>query len=429
MSVASAGAKQRSASNDVLSIDDRINMDRFWATMEASSQIGKGRELGLCRLALSDSDKEMRDLFVRWCREDGLAVKVDAIGNIFARREGREDLAPVLIGSHLDTQVNGGRFDGIVGVLGALEVMRRLNELGVVTRRPIEIVDWTNEEGARFTPPMLASGCFTGAYELEWAYQRTDEKGATLGAELARIGYKGDTPVGGREIDSYLELHIEQADTLCRANVDVGVVTHGYTSYGVLAEFSGATAHTGPHPMDRRQNALVAGARFLTSVDDIGWAHAATGGKATGARLVAWPNAAGILSDWSQAVCDVRHDDPEIAAQMHGAMMAALGEAAEKARCTHKVLDQWHWGGRIFDEAMVASIRTTAAKLGYASIDLPSQAGHDAYFLAKRVPTAMIFVPSVDGLSHSNLELSTREQIEPGLNVLLHEAVERANRQ
>lgn len=415
-------------SNEALVVDDRINMDRFWSTIEASSEIGKGREHGLCRLALSDSDKEMRDLFVKWCRDTGLDVKVDAIGNIFARREGKEDLPPVLIGSHLDTQVNGGRFDGIVGVLGALEVMRRINELGIQTKRPIEIVDWTNEEGSRFTPPMLASGCFTGAYDLDWAYQRADDTGAMLGDELERIGYKGDEPVGGREIDSYLELHIEQADTLFKANVDVGVVTHGYTSYGILAEFNGATAHTGPHPMDQRQNALVAGARFLTAVDDIGWANASTGGKATGARLVAWPNAAGILSDWAQAVCDVRNDDPDIAAEMHQSMLTALAEAADKANCSYKVLDQWNWGGRIFNDAMVASVRATAEKLGYASLDLPSQAGHDAYFLAKRVPTAMIFVPSVDGLSHSNFELSTREQIEPGLNVLLHEAVARANR-
>lgn len=415
-------------SNRHLQTGDRIDMDRYWSTLEASSEIGKGRENGLCRLALSDSDKEMRDLFVRWCQDAGLTVKVDAVGSIFARREGLEDLPPVLIGSHLDTQVNGGRFDGIVGVLAALEVLRRLDDLGIETRRPIEIVDWTNEEGGRFSPPMVASGCFTGVYDVEWVYGRTDDDGKTLGEELERIGYKGDVPAGGRAVDSYLELHIEQADTLYKSGNEVGVVTHGYTSYGILAEFKGATAHTGPHPMDQRQNALVAGARFLTAVDDLGWEHASTGGKATGARLVAWPNTAGILSDWAQAVCDVRHDDPEIAASMHAAMLSALEAAAKKANCEHEVLDQWTWGGRIFNDDLVGTIRNAAEALGYSHLDLPSQAGHDAYFLAKKVPTGMIFTPSVDGISHSNLELSTREQIEPAINVLLHAATAWANR-
>jgi N-carbamoyl-L-amino-acid hydrolase len=418
----------RNGSNRSITLGDRVDMDRFWLTLDRSAEIGKGRENGLARLALSDSDKEMRDTFVRWCEEAGLSVTIDQMGSIFARREGAEDLPPVLIGSHLDTQVNGGRFDGIVGVLGALEVMRRLNDLGIGTRRPIEIVDWSNEEGARFSPPMTASGCFTGAYALEWAYDRVDDKGLRLGDELERIGYKGDAPVGGRQIDSYLELHIEQADTLYAAGVEVGVVTHGFTSYGVLAEFKGATAHTGPHPMEKRQNALVAGARFLTAVDDIGLEHAATGGKATGARLVAWPNTAGILSDWAQAVCDVRHDDAAVARAMHAQMLAALHRAAEVTHCQVEILDQWNWGGRIFDDAMISRVRAASHALGYSSLDLPSQAGHDAYFLAKMVPTAMIFTPSVDGISHSNLELSTREHIEPGLNVLLHAAVAQANR-
>lgn len=413
----------------MLSPSSRVNIDRFWHTLERSAGIGQGRPDGLSRLALSDADKEIRDLFVSWCREAGLEVTIDAVGNIFGRRAGQDNsLAPVLMGSHLDTQENGGRFDGIAGVLGALEVIRTLNDLGHETRRPIEIVNWTNEEGARFSPPMTASGCFAGTYRQDWVHQRPSDDGSTFGDELRRIGYLGEAPVGGRSIDAYFELHIEQGPLLDAESVQVGIVTHAYSSHGFLVEFKGETAHTGPCPMERRRNALIAAARLLVAVDDLGWEHAASGGKATGARLVAWPNKAGTLSDWAQAVCDVRHDDPVAAAVMAERVRRAVGEAAAKAGCSAEILDQWDWGGMIFDPQMVADIRRQAAALGYTHRDLPSQAGHDAYFLARICPTAMIFTPCRNGVTHNNNELATREDLEPGLNVLLHSAVARANR-
>ena len=332
----------------------RVNIERLWSTIEHSGGIGRGREGGLSRLALSDADKAIRDVFVQWCREAGLAVTIDKAGNIFARRPGIEDgLPPVLMGSHLDTQANGGRFDGILGVLGALEVVRTLNDLGHKTRRPIEIVNWTNEEGARFSPPMTASGCFAGAYDLDWVHQRPSDDGMTFGDELRRIGYLGDAPVGGRALDSYFELHIEQGPILDAEKVQVGVVTHAYSSRGFIAEFKGETAHTGPWPMERRRNALVAAARLLVAVDDLGWDHAAGGGKATAARLVAWPNKAGILSDWAQTVCDVRHDDPAVADVMAERVERAVGEAAARAGCKGEVLERWDWGGAIFDQGMI----------------------------------------------------------------------------
>lgn len=407
----------------------RMNADRFWSTIEASAQIGIGREGGLSRLALGDADKTMRDLFVDWCREAGLAVTVDATGSIFARRAGVDNsLAPVLIGSHLDTQANGGRFDGIAGVLAGLELVRSLNDAGHVTKRPIEIVNWTNEEGARFSPPMVASGCFAGAYALDWVHARPADDGPTFGEELRRIGYLGDAPVGGRPIDSYFELHIEQGPVLDAEKVQVGVVTHGYASHGALVEFRGQTAHTGPTPMDKRHNALLAAARLLVAVDDIGWEHAGTGGKATAARLVAWPNKPGILSDWSQAVCDVRHDDPNIARAMAERMHAAVTEAASRAACEAKILDTWEWGGRIFAPVLVDLVRRKAQELGYSHRDLPSQAGHDAYFMARICPTTMIFTPCKDGITHNNAEFTTRDEIAPGLNVLLHGVVADADR-
>ena len=407
----------------------RVNPDRFWSTIEASAAIGPGREGGLSRLALGDADKAMRDLFVAWCREAGLAVTVDAAGSIFGRRAGLDnDLPPILVGSHLDTQANGGRFDGIAGVLAGLELVRTLNDIGHVTRRPIEIVDWTNEEGARFSPPMLASGCFAGVYSLDFVHGRPADDGPAFGEELRRIGYLGETPVGGRGVDSYFELHIEQGSVLDTRKIEVGVVTHAYASHGALVEFSGETAHTGPTPMEKRHNALLAAARLLVAVDDIGWDHAATGGKATAARLVAWPNKPGILSDWSQAVCDVRHEDPATARRMAERMHAAVEAAASRAGCRATILDTWDWGGRIFDPALVDLVRRKAADLGHSHLDLPSQAGHDAYFMARVCPTTMIFTPCRDGITHHNAEFTTMDEITPGLNVLLHSVVAQADR-
>lgn len=409
--------------------DARINLDRLLADIDRSAGVGGGREGGLSRLALSDADREMRDLFVGWCHDAGLTVSVDEVGNIFGRRAGREDdLPPVLVGSHLDTQANGGRFDGILGVLGALEVVRTLNDLGHVTRRPIEIVNWTNEEGARFSPPMLASGCFAGAYAVDWAHERPSDDGASFGGELERIGYRGSAATGGRVPDAYFELHIEQGPILDAERVQVGVVTHAYRSHGFLVEFHGETAHTGPWPMEKRRNALVAAARLLVGVDDIGWDFASSGGKATAARLVAWPNKTGILSDWSQAVCDVRHDDPAKAESMADKVVEAIDAAARRSGCEAEILDRWTWGGQIFDDALVGSIRSHAGALGYSHRDLPSQAGHDAYFLARICPTAMIFTPCRDGITHNNAEYAAPEDIAPGANVLLHALVARADR-
>lgn len=408
------------------SLDARINLDRLLADIERSAQIGVGREGGLSRLALSDADREMRDLFVGWCQGANLSISVDEVGNIFGRRAGWEDdLPPVLVGSHLDTQANGGRFDGI---LGALEVVRTLNDLGHVTKRPIEIVSWTNEEGARFSPPMLASGCFAGAYPVDWAYERQADDGATFGAELERVGYRGSVPAGWRIPDAYLELHIEQGPILDAEKVQVGVVTHAYRSHGFLIEFHGQTAHTGPWPMEKRRNALVAAARLLVGADDIGWEFASSGGKATAARLVAWPNKTGILSDWSQAVCDVRHDDPTIADNMADKVAEAAEIAAWRSGCDVEVLDRWTWGGPIFDEDLVRSIRSHAGSLGYSHRDLPSQARHDAYFLARICPAAMIFTPCRNGVTHNNTEYAAPEDIAPGANVLLHALVARADR-
>jgi N-carbamoyl-L-amino-acid hydrolase len=408
--------------------EPKIDPQRFWASVMRSADIGKGREGGLSRLALSDADRAVRDLFAEWCKGAGLALTVDRMGSMFARRKGeRDDLPPVLFGSHLDTQANGGRFDGIVGVLAGLEVMRALDDAGVATRRPLVLVNWTNEEGARFSPPMVASGVFAGSYTLDWGLARPSDDGATIGAELERIGYAGKAPVGF-PIDSYFELHIEQGPILDAEKVAIGVVTHGYASHGMIVEFAGETAHTGPWPMEKRKNALMGAARLAVAVDDIGHAHAASAGKATVARIVGWPNKPGILSDWAQLTIDVRHNDPAIAAAMRMQAEAAIEACAAKAKVTARVLERWDWGGRIFNDDLVNLVRDTARSLGYTTRDLPSQAGHDAYFMARVAPTAMIFTPCRDGITHNNHEFTTLEEQIPGVETLLRCVRARADR-
>ncbi|WP_417280374.1 Zn-dependent hydrolase [Celeribacter sp.] len=412
-----------------ISPEARMSVDRFWSTIEASAEIGKGRPGGLSRLTLTDSDREMRDLFCDWCREAGLEVEIDELGSIFARRDGTDSsLAPILIGSHLDTQINGGRFDGIAGVLAGLELVRTLNELGHVTKRPIVIVDWTNEEGARFSPPMVASGCFVGRYERDWVYDLEADDGPQFGDELERIGYKGDKPCKAGEIDAYFELHIEQGPILDAEGREVGVVTGGYPSHGMRVRFEGETAHTGPTPMDLRHNALIAGARFLTAVDDIGWEFAVHDGKATGSRLAAWPNKPGILSDTAQCIADVRHPDPITAKVMAEKMRRAAKASAAMAGCVAVIEDEWVWGGDIFDGELVNGIRDEAVRQGYNWRDIQSQAGHDAYHMAMHCPSAMIFTPCKGGITHNNNESCEPEDFRAGLNMLLHAVVKRADR-
>lgn len=409
--------------------DLRINPNRLWQTIERSAEIGVGRPGGLARLTLTDDDRLMRDQFRDWCTAAGLKVTVDAVGNMFARRAGSDDsLPPVVMGSHLDTQFNGGRFDGIVGVLGALEVMRTLNDASVETKRPLEIVNWTNEEGARYSPPMLGSAAFAQVHPLDFVYSRKADDGALFGDELARIGYKGDAAVGGRKLDCYFELHIEQGPELHKRKVPVGVVTFGYTVYGWAIDIIGETAHTGPWPMELRKNALVGGAMLSVAINDIGWKYADTEGKATAARLVAWPNKPGILSDQGQFTGDVRHRDPATAKRMADEFEAAIAEASKRSHCEMRIADTWHWGADIFNAEMVALVRDTARTLGIPSSDLPSQAGHDSYHVAKVAPAAMIFTPCKDGITHNNHEYASLEDITPGVNVLLHAALARANR-
>lgn len=406
-----------------------IDAARFWTTVMRSGDIGPGKAGGLRRLALSDADKEMRDLFVTWCTEAGCTVSIDRVGNIFARRPGTDDhLPPVLMGSHLDTQVAGGKYDGIVGVLAGLEVLRALDEQRVPTKRPLELVCWTNEEGARFTPPMVASGAFAGVFDVDWVLALRDDDGKVFGGELERIGYAGKTAVGGRGIDAYFELHIEQGPLLDHEAVPVGIVVGGYAVRGMHVDVHGETAHAGPTPMDRRRNALVGAAMLAVAVNEIGWKYHATEGKATVPRLVAWPNKAGILSEYAQLTCDVRHAEPDVADRMWAEVKAAMPDAAKRANVELSIAGEWRFGSERFDPGCIRLIREAADQLGVRHRDILSQAGHDAYYISRIAPTAMIFTPCRDGISHNEAEHAERDKTVPGVNVLLHAVLARANR-
>ena len=406
-----------------------VNASRLWDTLMVSAAIGTGPRGGLRRLTLTDEDRQVRDQLRRWADEGGYPLSIDALGNMFLRREGAEpSLPPVLIGSHLDTQWGGGRFDGVLGVLAGLEILRTLDDLNIETKRAIEVVNWTNEEGARFSPPMLCSLGFAGAATLDWIYDRVDKEGARFKDALERIGYRDEAPVGGREVDAYFELHIEQGPKLDEVKVPVGIVVGGCPTYGARIAVEGATAHTGPTPMEKRHNALVGAAMVAVAVNDIGWAHAHYDAKATAARMDLVPNLPGTLSEYAQLFVDMRAPHAEGLDLMKNELRTALPGCAERSRTEISIAEEWGFGGLVFDEGLIALLRDTAAKLGVATMDLRSQAGHDAYNMAKVAPSCMIFTPCREGVTHNEAEDFDLETTLPGVNLLLHAALSRANR-
>jgi N-carbamoyl-L-amino-acid hydrolase len=404
-----------------------IDPERLWHTLEVSAGIGPGKAGGLSRLTLSDDDKAMRDQFVTWCQDAGCTVTVDPVGNIFARREGRDpELTPVVMGSHLDTQIAGGRYDGILGVLSGLEVIRTLNDRDIRTRRPIEVVCWTNEEGVRFQPPMMGAGVFAGVHDLNWVLSQTDDAGLTFGDEVARIGYAGSVQRDAADIDAYFELHIEQGPILDAQKVPVGIVTGGFTSFGAELEIAGENAHSGPTPMAARKDALVGAALIVARLHEIGWGYAPEG-RATCARLDVSPNRYGIIADQATVVIDVRHPDPDLADEMFQKALHALPDVAERSGTDVSKVKDWSFGDVAFDAGLIDLIQSTARDLDVAHIPILSAAGHDAYHLSRIAPTAMIFTPCVDGITHNENEDIELASTVPGVNVLLHAVLRRAN--
>lgn len=405
----------------------RPDMSRLWSTLQRSAEIGATPRGGLRRLALSEEDAEMRRQFRQWCEEAGCAMSIDAIGNMVAHRAGTAPAGKaVLIGSHLDTQIKGGRFDGILGVLAALEVIRTLNDHAIETRLPVAVVNWTNEEGARFEPPMIGSAVFTGDKSLEFAWSRQDRDGITLGEALEAISFKGSDAFHPDRYDSLFELHIEQGPRLDEAKTQVGIVTGAFAVRGFVIEVTGETGHVGPTPMSKRRNALVGAAHVTLAIDEIGWSTHDSGGKSTTMRLKAEPNLLGILPDRVEMTCDMRHASEEVVMRMMASFTRRIPELEAKSRCQIAIREMWSYGGMKFDAGCIDLVRSAAEKLGYSHADMLTEAGHDAMHVANHLPTAMIFTPCEGGLSHNEAENVTLADIEPGVNVLLQAVLARA---
>jgi len=404
-----------------------INGKRLWDSLMEMAKIGATPKGGVCRLALTDLDRQGRDLFVKWAKEAGCTIKVDKMGNVFARRAGRDDtLAPVMTGSHADSQPTGGRFDGIYGVLGGLEVLRTLNDHKIETKHPIEVVIWTNEEGSRFAPAMVASGVFAGVFKLDYGLSRADVDGKTMGEELARIGYAGSEPVGGRKIHAAFELHIEQGPLLEAENKTIGVVTHAQGQRWYEVVFTGQESHAGPTPMPRRRDALLGAARVVDLVNRIGHAHAPFACATVGMMQV-HPNSRNVIPGRVFFTVDIRHPEDEVLKQMDAELRAGIAEIAAATKLETTRLEQiFYYKPVTFDADCVASVRAATQRFGYSHRDMVSGAGHDACYLSQVAPTSMVFVPCVDGISHNEVEDAKPEWIEAGCNVLLHAMLGRA---
>jgi N-carbamoyl-L-amino-acid hydrolase len=390
------------------------------------AKIGGTPKGGCKRLTLTDVDKQGRELFRSWCQQAGLTLKIDEMGNMFARRAGVEDnLPPVVLGSHLDTQPTGGKFDGVLGVLGALEVVRSLNDLKIKTRYPIEVANWTNEEGSRFAPAMVSSGVFAGVYSKEFAYSRLDPEGKTLGDELKRIGFMGEEPIGGRPLHAYFELHIEQGPILEDEGYDVGIVTHGQGQRWYELKLTGFESHAGSTPMPVRKDALLGAARVVELVNAIGLSKAPLGVSTCG-MINAYPNSRNVIPGEVFLACEFRHPIDATLSEMDAALHEGVKAICDKIGLGYELKQVFYYAPVAFDEECVSAVRRAADHFGYEHRDIVSGAGHDACYMARVTPTSMIFTPCVDGVSHNESEDIKLEWSTAGANVLLHAALEKA---
>ena len=396
-----------------------IDGDRLWNSIMEIAKIGATEKGGSRRLALTDLDREARDMFVSWCEGAGCAVSIDRMGNIFARRPGADPTAAaVMTGSHLDTQPTGGRFDGVYGVLAGLEVIRTLNDLGTQTERPIDVVVWTNEEGSRFAPSMISSGVFAGAFTLEHGLSRPDPDGLTIGEELARIGYAGAEEVGARAVHAYIETHIEQGPILEAEDKTIGVVTGAQGQRWYEVTLTGVESHAGPTPMDRRKDALLGAARLIELVNRIGLDHPPHA-CATVGMIDSYPNSRNVIPGRVFLTIDFRHPDDDVLAQMDADMRAGLGDIAAGIGLGLAIEQILYLPPVVFDESCIAAVRQASEAQGYARRDIISGAGHDACNIAAVAPTSMIFIPCIDGISHNEVEDAKPEWITAGGQVLL----------
>ncbi|MCV6584400.1 MAG: Zn-dependent hydrolase [Marinibacterium sp.] len=404
----------------------KIDGQRLWDSLMEMAKIGPGVAGGNNRQTLTDEDGEGRALFQSWCEAAGCTMGLDQMGNMFARREGTDpDALPVYVGSHLDTQPTGGKYDGVLGVLGGLEVIRSLNDLGVKTKHPIVVTNFTNEEGTRFAPAMLSSGVFAGVHTQDWAYGREDAEGKRFGDELERIGWKGDEVVGARKMHAFFELHIEQGPILEAEGVDIGVVTHGQGLSWTQVTITGKDAHTGSTPMPMRRNAGLGMAKVLQLVDEIALSHAPHAVGAAG-HIDVFPNSRNVIP--GQVVFTVDFRSPELAVieDMEARLRAGAQAICDEMGLSVAFEKVGGFDPVAFDAGCVGAVRGAAERLGLSHRDIISGAGHDACWINQVAPTAMIMCPCVDGLSHNEAEEISPDWAAAGANVLFHAVVETA---
>jgi N-carbamoyl-L-amino-acid hydrolase len=416
------GALARTGALNVQNL--QIGAQRLWDALMHTAQIGATPKGGICRLTLTDLDREVRDWFKAQCEALGCAVAVDEVGNMFARRPGRnQSLPPIAMGSHLDTQPTGGKFDGVLGVLGALEALRTLHETGYETNAPIEVVNWTNEEGARFAPAMLASGVFAGVFTPDYAYGRTDRDGKSFGAELQRIGYRGEEKAGARKFSALFELHIEQGPILEAERRMIGVVhgVQGMRWYEVTV--IGQEAHTGATPMRLRKNALLGAARMVERIDAIARAHAPDAVGTVG-LIENKPNSRNVVPGEVFFTVDFRHPDEKVLDAMEAEFRAALAEVMEPLKLAYTEARIWDSPPVKFAPDLIDCVRIGAEKAGFQWRAMISGAGHDAAYIARVAPTTMIFVPCAGGISHNEAEATSFDECAAGAQVLLNAVLE-----
>ena len=404
----------------------QIDAARLWRSLMDLASLGATPLGGVRRITLTDLDRQGRDRVAGWFREAGLEVRVDPIGNIFGRRAGRDpSRAPIVAGSHIDTQPSGGKFDGAYGVLAGLEVVRTLNDRAVRTEAPIEVAAWTNEEGSRFTPVMMGSGVFAGAFTLQHALARTDLEGKSVGDELARIGYAGTAPLG-TPIGAYFEAHIEQGPILEETRHTIGIVTGALGQRWFDVTVTGMNAHAGPTPMELRRDALLAASRLVGEVHRIALGEAPHGRGTVGFMQVA-PNSRNVVPGEVKFSVDFRHPDDAGLKTMEEKLRAACARTQGECNVEIGVEEVVYFPPCRFDAECVAAVRAGAQTGGYRALEIVSGAGHDAVYVARVAPTAMIFVPCREGISHNELEDAKPADLAAGCNVLLHAMLSRAS--
>lgn len=404
----------------------QINGDRLWDSIMEMAKIGPGIAGGNNRQTLTDADGEGRHLFQSWCEAAGLTMGVDTMGNMFARREGTDpDALPVYVGSHLDTQPTGGKYDGVLGVLGGLELVRTLNDLNIKTKHPIVVTNWTNEEGTRFAPAMLASGVFAGVHDEAWAKDREDSAGKRFGDELKRIGWEGEELVGSRRMKAFFELHIEQGPILEDEGIDIGVVSHGQGLYWLQVTLTGRESHTGSTPMPKRRNAGLGMARITELVHEVAMDYQPNAVGAIG-HVEIYPNSRNIIPGRAVFTIDIRSPSKETLDNMRERIEDGIDTIAEALDIGAAVDEVGHFDPVTFDADCVKAVRDAAERLGYSHRNIVSGAGHDACWINRVAPTAMVMCPCVDGLSHNEAEEISQEWATAGANVLFHAVVETA---